>query len=203
MAEGAALMTGTTFKEHILSACWPTRDNRTMAEIVQANIDLVGLPAWTPEEQALARRIQQAAGVKAVGLDTTPTPLREAVQSPSSNDSGDITWTVPHGRITFPSNVPGVPFHHWAAAVAEATSIAHKGEVTGAKVMAGAIVDLLTHPDLVAKAKATFAQEVAGSPYRSLLPPDQKPPVGLNADEMAKYRELMKPHYLHADIHFR
>jgi aminobenzoyl-glutamate utilization protein B len=203
VAAGAALMTGTTFKEHVLSACWPTRDNRTMAEIVQANIDLVGLPAWTPEEQALARRIQEAAGVKAVGLETAPAPLREAVQSTSSNDSGDITWTVPHGRITFPANVPGVPFHHWAAAVAEATSIAHKGEVAGAKVMAGAIVDLLTHPDLVAKARATFDQEVAGSTYRSLLPPDQKPPVDLNANEMAKYRELMRPHYLHPEIRFK
>jgi len=203
VAEGAALMTGTTFEEHVLSACWPTRDNRTMAGIVQANIDLVGLPSWTPEEQAFARRIQEAAGAKPVGLDTTPTPLREAVQSPSSNDSGDITWIVPHGRITFPANVPGVPFHHWAAAVAEASSIAHKGEVAGAKVMAGTIVDLLAHPELVAKARATFEEEVAGSTYRSLLPPDQKPPLDLNAAEMGKYRDLMKPHYLHPEIHFR
>jgi len=203
VAEGAALMTGTTWKETILSACWPTRDNRTMAEVVQANIDLVGLPAWTAEEQALARRIQQAAGVRAVGLDQTPSPLREAVQSPSSNDSGDVTWSVPHGRITFPSNVPGVPFHHWAAAIAGQTSIAHKGEVAGAKVMAASIIDLLTDPALLAEAAETFREEVAGSPYRSLLPPDQKPPVGLNADEMAKYRDLMRPHYLKTDIHFR
>ena len=203
VAEGAALMTGTTWKETILSACWPTRDNRTMAEIVQTNIDLVGLPVWTEEEQALARRIQQAAGVREIGLDTTPTPLREAVQSPSSNDSGDVTWTVPHGRITFPSNVPGVPFHHWAAAIAGQTTIAHKGEVAGAKVLAGSIIDLLTDPARLAKAKETFREEVAGSPYRSLLPPDQKPPVDLNADEMAKYRELMRPHYLTPDIRFR
>jgi len=203
VAEGAALMTGTTWKETILSACWPTRDNRTMAEIVQGNIDLVGLPVWTEEEQALARRIQRAAGVREVGLDTTPSPLREAVQSPSSNDSGDVTWTVPHGRLTFPSNVPGVPFHHWAAAIAGQTSIAHKGEVAGAKVMAASIVDLLTDPALVAKAQATFREEVAGSPYRSLLPPDQKPPVDLNAGEMAKYRDLMRSHYLTADIRFR
>ena len=203
VAQGAALMTGTTWKEKILSACWPTRDNKTMAEVVQSNIELVGLPKWTPEEEALARRIQQAAGEKEVGLAATIRPLRQAVQSPSSNDSGDITWTVPHGRITFPSNIPGVPFHHWAAAVAEATSIAHKGEVVGAKVMAGSIIDLLTHPAILAKAKETFKEEIAGATYRSLLPPDQKPPVELNAAEMAKYRDLMKPHYLKADIHFK
>ena len=75
--------------------------------------------------------------------------------------------------------------------------------MAGAKVMAGAVVDLLTHPDLMAKAKATFAEEVAGSPYRSLLPPGQKPPIDLNAGEMGKYRDLMRPHYLHPEIHFR
>jgi hypothetical protein len=54
--------------------------------------------------------------------------------------------------------------------------------------MAASVVDLLTNPARLAKARETFREEVAGSPYRSLLPPDQKPPVDLNADEMAKYR---------------
>jgi len=203
VAEGAALMTGATWKEKVLSACWPTRDNKTMAEIVQSNIELVGMPAWTPEEQGLARSIQKSAGVKEAGLETKIEPLRPAVQSTSSNDSGDITWTVPHGRITFPSNIPGVPFHHWAAAIAEATSIAHKGTVAGAKVMAGSIIDLLTKPDLLARAKETFKAEVAGSAYRSLLPEGQKPPVDLNAEEMARFRDQMKPHYLRVEIKFK
>jgi aminobenzoyl-glutamate utilization protein B len=203
VAEGAALMTGTTWKEKILSACWPTRDNKTMAEIVQSNIELVGMPAWTQGEQALARTIQKSAGVKESGLETALEPLRPAVQSTSSNDSGDVTWTVPHGRITFPANIPGVPFHHWAAAIAEASSIAHKGTMAGAKVMAGSIIDLFTKSELLAKARETFKTEVAGSTYRSLLPADQKPPLDLNADEMAKYREQMKPHYLRVDINFK
>ncbi len=203
VAQGAALMTGTTFRENVLSACWPTRDNRTMAEVVQANIDLVGLPAWTAEEVELARGAQRAAGVRESGLTSEIGPLREAVQRESSNDSGDITWTVPHGRITFPSNIPGVPFHHWAAAIAGATSIAHKGEVAGAKVMAGSIIDLLTKPEILARAKATFAEEVAGATYRPLLPAGQKPPVSMNADEMARYREAMRPHYLTVPIRFR
>jgi aminobenzoyl-glutamate utilization protein B len=174
-----------------------------MAEVVQSNIDLVGMPQWTADEVTLAKQIQKSAGMKEVGLETKTRPLTEATQSTSSNDSGDITWTVPHGRITFPSNIPGVPFHHWAAAVAEATSIAHKGEIVGAKVMAGSIIDILTKPDVLAKAKETFKQEVAGATYRSLLPDSQKPPVGMNADEMAKFRPLMKPHYATAEIHFK
>ena len=60
VAEGAALMTGATWKENILSAVWPTRDNQTKAEIVQSNIELFGMPVWTDEEQFLAERIQKA-----------------------------------------------------------------------------------------------------------------------------------------------
>ncbi len=203
VAEGAALMTGTTWKRNVLSACWPTRDNQTMAEIVQSNIELVGMPAWTKEEQDLAKAIQKTAGGKQTGLATKISPLKEAKQNTSSNDSGDITWTVPHGRVTMPTNVGNVPGHHWAATIAVATSIAHKGEVAGAKVLAGSLVDLLTKPELLAKAKETFKKEIAGATYKPLLPADQKPPLSLNAEEMAKYRDLMKPHYLRAPIQFK
>jgi len=203
IAEGAALMTGTTFKENVLSACWPTRDNQTMAEIVQSNIELVGMPTWTEEEQKLAKSIQKMVGAKETGLAMKITPLKGANQGTSSNDSGDITWTVPHGRITMPTNVGGVPGHHWGATIAVATSIAHKGEVVGAKVLAGSMVDLFTKPDLLAKAKETFKKEMAGATYRPLLPPEQKPPLTLNVEEMAKYRELMKPHYLRVPIQFK
>ncbi len=203
VADGAALMTGTRVQETIVAASWPTRDNRTVAEVIQANIDLVGAPAWTADEQALARGIQKAFGSKEAGLAGKTGTLRAAVQSTSSNDSGDITWIVPHGRVTFPANIPGVQSHHWTAAIAEATSIAHKGEVAGAKVVAGSIVDLLTRPALVAKAKETFQQEVAGSTYRPLVTPETKADLQMNVEEMAKYRPLMKPHYLTGDIHFR
>jgi len=203
VADGAAAMTGTTWEEKVLAAVWPTRDNVTIAEVVQSNIDLVGMPEWTAEEQTLARQIQATAEVSETGLRTSIPPLREATQSTSSNDSGDITWMVPHGRITFPANVPGVPFHHWAAAIAEATSIAHKGTVAGAKVMAASVIDLLTNPELLARAQETFSEEIGGSTYRPLLPPGQTPPLDLNAEEMAKYRELMRTHYRTVPIRFR
>jgi aminobenzoyl-glutamate utilization protein B len=96
-----------------------------------------------------------------------------------------------------------VEFHHWAAGVVTATSIAHKGAVAGAKVLAGSMVDLLTKPELVEKAKETFKKEIAGATYKPLLPADQKPPLTLNAEEMAKYRELMKPHYFRGSIEFK
>ena len=106
IAEGSALMTGTTWKENVLSACWPTRDNQTMAEIVQSNIELVGMPTWSAEEQSLAKAIQKAAGVKEAGLRTKISPLKQATQRTSSNDSGDITWTTPHAGLPFHQTYP-------------------------------------------------------------------------------------------------
>ena len=69
--------------------------------------------------------------------------------------------------------------------------------------MAASVIDLLTNPDTLARARETFREEVAGSTYRSLLPAGQRPPVDLNAEEMAKYRELLKPHYRREPIVFR
>ncbi len=75
--------------------------------------------------------------------------------------------------------------------------------MAGAKVLAGSVIDLLTHPNLLLKAKNTFRDEVGNSAYRPLLPPGQKPPIDLNAEEMAKYRKAMKAHYPDAPIRFK
>ena len=78
-----------------------------------------------------------------------------------------------------------------------------KGTVAGAKVMAASVVDLLTNPDLLARAQETFSQEVGNSTYRPLLPGGQTPPIDLNAEEMAKYRDAMRAHYRTVPIRFR
>lgn len=196
IAEGAAIMTNTEYSVDVLSAVWPTRCNRTLAEVIQKNIDQVGMPAWTREEQELVKAVQSRVRVTASGMPTRPTELKPAVQDVSSNDSGEVSWVVPTGRITFPANIPGIPFHHWAAGVSLATSIAHKGAVAGAKTMAGTAVDLLIDPGLVKQAKESFKEEIGDVEYQPLLPPDQQPPLDLNRAIMENYRPLMKEHYL-------
>ena len=112
---------------------------------------------------------------------------------PQSFDTHDV---VPTGLITFPSNVPGVSYHHWSAGVSLATSVAHKGAVAGAKAMAATAIDLLTEPELVTRAKETFKSEIGDTEYRPLLPPEQKPPLELNRDLMERYRPAMREYYL-------
>ena len=52
--------------------------------------------------------------------------------------------------------------------------------MAGAKAMAASALDLFLDPKLVATAKETFQEEIGDTEYRPLLPPDQKPPLGLN-----------------------
>ncbi|HWO42075.1 MAG TPA: amidohydrolase, partial [Candidatus Eisenbacteria bacterium] len=196
VAQGAALMTNTEYSVQVFSAIWPTRGNRTLAEVTQKNIELVGMPKWTEDEQNLAKALQKNLKAKPEGLHREISPLRESRQSASSNDAGEVTWIVPTGRVTFPANIPGIPNHHWAAGVAPATSIAHKGAVAGAKVLAASALDFLMNPKLVDEAKATFAKETAGFQYRSFLPADQKPPIHFNKELMERYRPLLSKYYL-------
>lgn len=197
IAEGAALMTNTSYEVEVLSAVWPVRANRTLAEVVQRNIEVVGMPEWTDEEQTFARDLQKAAEAPVEGLRTAIKPLDgPAEQRAPSNDCGDVSWAVPMGRVSFPSNIPNVAFHHWAAGSALATSVAHKGAVVGAKTLAASMIDLLSDPSLVEEAKRTFKEELGGEVYRPLLPPDQKPPVDLNRDLMEAFRPRMREHYV-------
>lgn len=197
IAEGAAMMTNTTVTVEVLSAVWPVRGNETLARVLQENIELIGMPEWTQEEQAMARALQQKAGVPVDGLRTKVLPLTgPAPQRAPSNDCGDVSWKVPMGRYAFPANVPNVPFHHWSAGVVLATPIAHKGTVAGAKALAGAVVDLFKNPARVEEAKATFSKELGGITYEPLLPASQTPPFGLNREAMEAWRPKMRPHYV-------
>jgi aminobenzoyl-glutamate utilization protein B len=196
IAEGAALMTGTTYDVKYAASAWPQLASKTIAEAIQKNIDMVGMPKWTEEEQAFARDFQKSADRPVVGLRTAPAALGERQQATSSNDSGDVSWVVPAGLMTFPASVPGIEYHEWHAAVTPVSSISHKGQVAGAKVLAASIIDLMTSPELLQKARAEWEVESKRTPYFSLLPPDAKPPVDLNRAEMDKFRPAMRQFYL-------
>jgi aminobenzoyl-glutamate utilization protein B len=203
IAEGAALMTGTTWDVKYAASAWPQLVTKTLAEAIQKNIDAVGMPAWTAEEQQFARDFQKSAEKPVVGLRTAVDALGERRQATSSNDNGDVSWVVPAGLLNFPASVPGVEYHEWHAAVTPVSSISHKGQVTGAKVLAASIIDLMTDPDLVKKARAEFEVESKKTPYFSLLPADVQPPLDLNRADMEKYRPEMRKFYLNKTVRFQ
>lgn len=197
IAQGAALMSDTEVEVDVMSAVWPVRGNQTVAELVQRSYERIGAPDWSAEEDQLARALQEKAGVKVEGLRRSVHRMKgPAVQKPAANDAGDVSWKVPMAKMYFPANIPNINYHHWAAGVALATPIAHKGAAAGAKALANAVVECFINPTIVADAKRTFAEEIVDVEFKTMLPADQKPPVNLNAAAMAKYRDAMRAHYV-------
>ena len=92
--------------------------------------------------------------------------------------------------------MPGIAPHNWQAGVTPTTSIAHKGMVAGAKALAGSVLDLLTDPEVLQKAREEFQKATKDTPYFSLLPADARPPLDLNRDIMDRYRPEMRKHYI-------
>jgi aminobenzoyl-glutamate utilization protein B len=196
VAKGAALMTGTTQEYQIVAAGWPQLGMKAIAEAVQGNIDKVGMPRWSDDEQRFAREFQKSAGRPEVGLKTAVTPLGGRQQGYASNDNGDVSWSVPAGLLAFPSIVPGITIHEWHAAITPTSTIAHKGMVAGAKVLTASILDLLTRPDILQRARTEFDAQLKQAPYFAVLPPDAKPPLDLNKAMMDRYRPEMRKFYL-------
>lgn len=201
IAQGAALMTDTQLDTvMILGSAWNPHMNKAVAEVEYENIKRVGLPTWDTDDQTLARALQREIGVPTEGLATKlpplGTPLPESITFGYSDDIGDVSWNVPTITLSYPSNIPGLPGHNWANGIAMATPIAHKGGVAGAKVQALTLIDLLLTPKIVADAWDYFNKvQTKTIKYKSFLGPNDGPPIWLNADIMARYREQMRPFY--------
>lgn len=203
IAEGASLMTGTTWDIKYTQSTWPQLVNKTIAGAIQQNIDAVGVPKWTEQEQQFAREFQKSAEKPSTGLRTEPVPLGGRTQATSSNDNGDVSWVVPAGLLNYPASVPGIEAHEWHAAVTPVSSISHKGQAAGAKVLAASIIDLMTSPELLQKAQSEFDTESKTIPYFSLLPPDAKPDTEMNRVEMERFRSEMRKFYLNKSPRFQ
>ena len=202
MAKGAALMTGTELAStRVLGSAWPQHFNRTVAEVTWANIKKVGLPAWSEADQTLAKALQkelgsqQQNGLSARLAEQLQGPVREN-RGGGSDDIGDISWNVPTVTLRFPSNIPGLPGHNWANAIAMATPIAHKGATAGAKVQAMTLLDLLLQPALVEQAWDYFRTvQTKSMKYEPLIRPEDKPAIDLNQAVMERYRPELKKYY--------
>ena len=203
IAEAAAAMTDTTVTRRVRGAAAPQHFNRPMAEAAERNIQAVGLPAWTADEQAFAKAVQKNLGsTKQEGLATKLEELKAPdpePQSGGSDDIGDISWTVPTVVVRYPSNIPDLPGHHWSNAIAMATPIAHKGVVAGAKVVAMTSLDLLANEKLRRSARDYFVNvQAKDQKYVPVLGAEDRPTIDFNADTMARYREELKKYYYDA-----
>jgi aminobenzoyl-glutamate utilization protein B len=205
-------MTDTTYTERLLGTAWPGYFNKPLAEDMHKNMEQVGLPKWSDDDQALARAFQKEMKVPVRGLATKITPLRAPPAPPQqpgeeerggavptggpSDDIGDVSWNVPTVTLMYPSNIPGGPGHNWANAISMATPIAHKGVIAGAKVQAMTILDVLLQPELVRSAWDYFNNvQTKDVKYKSFLRPTDQPQTWMNKKTMDQYRDRMKAFY--------
>jgi aminobenzoyl-glutamate utilization protein B len=219
IARGAAMMTSTKFTgADIVGSGWSGHFNKVIAYQMNENIRAVGLPEYTEADQQLARGIQRELGQTPRGLgggrggrgggggggggagggtgELPAPPQPSSFQGGGSDDIGDVSWNVPTVTLRFPGNIPGLPGHNWANAIAMATPIAHKGATAGAKVQALTVLDLMTKPTLITQSWDYFRSvQTKEIKYYPLMRPEDKPPIWMNKVLMDKYRPEMRKFY--------
>jgi aminobenzoyl-glutamate utilization protein B len=200
IANAAAEMTDTTVTSRLMGSAWLAHMNKPVAETLNANIARVGLPQWDEADQTLAKALQKELKQPEIGLPTKLQPLREGIPPEQnygggSDDIGDVSWNVPTATLSYPANIPNLPGHSWANAVAMATPIAHKGVTAGAQAQALTVLDFLLRPELIAQARAYFEEQTKDQKYQSFIGPDDKPAIELNAREMEAVRPEMRKYY--------
>lgn len=201
IANGAAMMTDTKFTHEILGSAWPGHFNKPIAEAMFDNIKRVGLPQWSADDQTLAKAVQEellSPEKKGLALKLDSTGIEPPVVSMGggSDDIADISWSVPTVVLGYPSNIPGLPGHHWANAISMATPIAHKGVTAGAKAEALTLLDMLVKPNLLKAAWDYYTTvQTKETKYTPLISATDKPAIGLNVKIMEQFRPEMQKFY--------
>lgn len=177
-ARGASIATQTEHTVRLVTGVHAVRFNRPLQEAVQGNLDWVGAPEFTEEEQAFGKRLQSFLEIRQDGFNTGVRALATDVlpMGGGSTDVAEVSLITPTVGFTVATAPAGVPWHSWATSASHGTSAAVKGAQVATRILAVTGVQLLTDPDLLARARAAF-EEAGVEPYQSPLPLDAVPPV--------------------------
>jgi aminobenzoyl-glutamate utilization protein B len=172
VSEGAALGTGTTVDHEVIGGTHNLLANDALARVMNAKLNEVGGFTYTPEEQAFAAKIYATLMSPSVALDSHENVQAWDFERPGlgSTDVGDVSWTVPTVGLRTATWVPGTSAHSWQATAAGGMSIGYKGMNVASQTLALTGRELFTSPDILAKARAEFAERRGTDfQYRALL----------------------------------
>ena len=192
IAQGAALMTGTTYDIDFLTGCYNTLPNDVIGDLLLEKLRKIGVPKYTDEERDLAHKLQETfppgaieKSLKRYGMtrEEVGDPLCEIIADPydkgkvlgGSTDVGDVSYITPTAQITTCCQALGTPGHSWQNVVTSGSSIGSKGMMLAAKAMALSALDLETRPDVLQAARAEFEEKTEGKKYVSSLPEETVP----------------------------
>lgn len=176
-AQGAALGTETKTDYEIIGGTHDLLLNKTLADVMQKDLEKVGGVTYTDDEIAFAKKLQSSFTFKYPDIKTAAEikPEKEEMDAGGgSTDVGDVSYTVPTVGLRTATWVPGTPAHSWQAVACGGTEIGIKGMMVAAKTLSLTAIDLFTTPDVIEKAKEEFKKAKGDYQYKALLG-DRKP----------------------------
>ncbi|PZX60064.1 amidohydrolase [Hydrotalea sandarakina] len=175
--EGAALGTGTTMDYEIIGGTHDLLLNKTLAQVMQTNLEQVGGVSYTADEIAFGKKLQSTFNFTPPPIESAATikPLKEEQDAGGgSTDVGDVSYAVPTVGLRAATWIPGTPAHSWQATACGGTDIGAKGMMVAAKTLALTAIDLYQNPSVIEAAKKEFVQAKGNYQYKALLG-DRKP----------------------------
>ncbi|MFT9166468.1 MAG: peptidase dimerization domain-containing protein, partial [Komagataeibacter saccharivorans] len=190
VAEGAALMTGTTVTSHVTAGVANLLPCPPLEKILHESFMEIGPPRFSDADNIFAREIQATlssdeidAAFRQIGRRRRDIALTDfilpsdGIFSLGSTDVGDVSWTVPTVQALGATCAIGTPLHSWQMTAQGKSSIAHTGMIHVARAMALTATQLFLSPELLAQAREDHAARLAEQPYTCPIPPDTHPPV--------------------------
>ena len=179
IARGAALATRTEHKVYLVTGVHEYNLNRPLQEAVQANLEFVGAPDFTDEEQNFAKKLQEFLEIEQKGFNTGIQPLADDPEPirGGSTDVAEVSYITPTVGFNVTTAAADIPWHSWATSACHGTDAGVKGAQVATKVIALTGIDLLTDADLRQRAKTFFDEKTGGTVYSSPIPKDQAPPL--------------------------
>ncbi len=183
IAKGAAIMADVDYEISLISGIHEVLVNRTGGAKLQENLEMLGTIDYTDEEQAFAKKIQEATDSEVVGIEMEINPLEETQEHPmgGSTDVGDVSFVVPTIRLGVTTAPKGTPWHSWAVVACGGMSIGHKGLLYASKALAMTMVDLYEDPSLVEAIKEEYKERKGDYEYKAMIPPGP-PPLDFDQD---------------------
>jgi len=184
VALGASIMTETTMSHELLAGCYDIISNKTLSDVMHANMEEVDPPKFDESDFAFAREIKahipKEDSDKVMEVYFAPehvlemdlcdeivrTNDRDKIMA-GSIDSGDVSYITPFAQITAAAWPVGSAAHTWTSCACSAHSIGHKAMLFAAKTMAGTIYDLLHDPEKLKEARAEFEKTLGDFKYIS------------------------------------
>ena len=188
IADGAALMTETTYEIEFLAGCYDVQPNVVLGKVVLENLREAGAPKFTDEDKKLAEELHATytyeQKVKAMQTYNAPAEVLDMVLCEKvydiddtgrvlagSTDVGDISYKVPFAQFTTATWPVGVAAHTWQAAAASGSGITYAAMLYAAKTLAGTVYDMLKDDGSILKnAKKEFDEMINGYTYVSAIP---------------------------------